>query len=169
MCLRPQLWWFNKKWLWLLNCHFGHLTTFHTFVGPKISVKAPFVNFMSICENNIVGHNCPELRDLVNYVLPLIADQWYYLRLQLLDTKHVMELNTIKADTRNDNKLGGRKMFNKWLKTDVQASWDKLIKALKLNNVASDIKQLVRQGNMSQKCKCVICDCSTDSCIGINK
>jgi len=112
---------------------------------------------------NIVG--CPELRDLVNYVLPLISDQWYYLGLQLLDIKHGIELDTIEADTRNDNKLGGRKMFRKWLKTDVEASWDKLIEALiliGLNNVASEIEQLLGQGKINLKaCNVnVRCDCS---------
>ena len=37
-------------------------------------------------------------------------------------------------------------MFNRWLNTDEQASWDKLIRALRyiqLNNVASDIEQML--------------------------
>ena len=40
-------------------------------------------------------------------------------------------------------------MFSKWLNTDNLASWDKLIKALRnvqLNNVASDIEELLLQG-----------------------
>ena len=40
-------------------------------------------------------------------------------------------------------------MFSKWLNTDELASWDKLIKAVRivqLNNVASDIEQLLLQG-----------------------
>ena len=83
------------------------------------------------------------------YVLPLIADQWYYLGLQLLDSKYAMTLDTIEADTRNDNRLGGRKMFSKWLKTDKLASWEKLVEALTLidlDNAAREIKQLLREG-----------------------
>ena len=40
-------------------------------------------------------------------------------------------------------------MFSKWLNTDELASWDKLIKAVRivqLNNVANDIEQLLLQG-----------------------
>ena len=40
-------------------------------------------------------------------------------------------------------------MFSKWLNTDELASWDKLIKALRivqLNDVANDIEQLSCQG-----------------------
>ena len=39
-----------------------------------------------------------------------------------LDNNYAMALDTIEADARNDNKLGGRKMFSKCLKTDLQAS-----------------------------------------------
>ena len=93
-------------------------------------------------------------------MLPLIADQWYYLGLQLLDTKHVMVLDTIEADTRNDNKLGGRKMFSKWLKTDKLASWDKVIEALtliELDSVANNIKQLLGQGEINQTKQLICC------------
>ena len=46
-------------------------------------------------------------------------------------------------------------MFSKWLNTDQLASWDKLIKALRivqLNNVASDIEQLLLQGECVVMC-----------------
>ena len=40
-------------------------------------------------------------------------------------------------------------MFSKWLNTDEHASWNKLMRALRivqLNNVANDIEQLLLQG-----------------------
>ena len=66
-----------------------------------------------------------------------------------MDPKYQNELSTIEVDTRNDAATCCRKMFSKWLNTDQLASWDKLIKALRivqLNNVASDIEQLLLQG-----------------------
>ena len=68
-----------------------------------------------------------------------------------MDPKYQNELNTIEADARNDAATSCRKMFSKWLNTDQLASWDKLIKALRivqLNNVASDIERLLLQGEL---------------------
>ena len=50
---------------------------------------------------------------------------------------------------RNGTATCCRKMFSKWLNTDELASWDKLMEALRivqLNNVASDIEQMLLQG-----------------------
>jgi len=81
-------------------------------------------------------------------VIPLVNTKWYDLGLQLLDPKYENELDTIEAD-KNDAATYCRKMFRKWLNTDELASWDKLIKALRivqLNNVTSKIEQLLLQG-----------------------
>ena len=90
----------------------------------------------------------PALRDLVTHVIPSVKTEWYNLGLQLLDPKYQNELNAIEVDTR-DVETCCRKMFSKWLNTDELASWDKLIKAVRivqLNNVASNIEQLLLQG-----------------------
>ena len=82
-------------------------------------------------------------------MIPSVATRWYELGLVLLDTKYQNELTIIEADIRNDAVTCCRKMFSKWLNTDELASWDKLIKAVRivqLNNVASDIEQLLLQG-----------------------
>ena len=68
----------------------------------------------------------------------------------LLDPNYQNELKIIEANTRNESVTTScRKMFSKWLDTDKSASWDKLMKALRivqLNNVANDIEQLLLQG-----------------------
>ena len=67
----------------------------------------------------------------------------------LLDTKYHNELTIIEADIRNDAISCCRKMFSKWLNTDKLATWDKLIKAIRivqLNDVADRIEQLLLQG-----------------------
>ena len=90
-------------------------------------------------------HNSrPTLKDLASHVIPSVNTMWYDIGLQLLDSN---DLDTIEADTKNDGVATScRKMFSKWLNTDELASWDKLIKALRivqLNNVASDIERLL--------------------------
>ena len=95
------------------------------------------------------GRDHPTLRDLTIHVILLVANRWYELRLVLLDTKYHNELNIIEVDIRNDAVTCCRKMFSKWLNTDELASWDKLIKAVRivqLNNVSSDVEQLLLQG-----------------------
>jgi len=82
-------------------------------------------------------------------VIPSVAAKWFELGAVLLEPRYQNELETIEADTRNDAATSCRKMFSKWLNTDELASWDKLIKALRivqLNNVANDIEQLLLQG-----------------------
>ena len=82
-------------------------------------------------------------------MIPSVATRWYELGLVLLDTKYQNELTIIEADVRNDAVTCCRKMFSKWLNTNELASWDKLIKAVRivqLNNVASDIERLLLQG-----------------------
>ena len=94
-----------------------------------------------------VGGDRPKLRDLVNHVVPSVANKWYDLGLQLLDSNDENELNVIEAsDVQNDAKTCCRKMFSMWLNTDELASWQKVIEALgliELDNVASKIKDLL--------------------------
>ena len=96
-----------------------------------------------------VGYDRPILRDVTIHVIPSVATRWYELGLVLLDTKYHNELTIIEADVRSDAVTCCRKMFSKWLNTDELASWDKLIKAVRivqLNNVSNDIEQLLLQG-----------------------
>ena len=95
------------------------------------------------------GRDRPTLRDLMIHVVPLVATKWYDLGVVLLEPKYQHELISIEADVRNDVATCCRKMFSKWLNSDELASWDKLIKAVRifqLNNVANDIEQLLLQG-----------------------
>ena len=99
---------------------------------------------------NYIDRDRPTLRDLLIHVIPSVAITWYELGLVLLDPKYQNALKSVEADTRNDSVTTScRKMFSKWLDTDELASWDKLIKALRivqLNDVANDIEQLLLQG-----------------------
>ena len=95
------------------------------------------------------GHDRPPLKYLMIHVIPSVARRWYKLGLMLLDTKYQNELDTIEVDAINDAETCCRKMLVRWLNTDELASWDKLIKALRiiqLNDIASNIEQLLLQG-----------------------
>ena len=101
-----------------------------------------------------VGHDRPELRDLSIHVVPNVADRWYKFGQVLLEPKYASRLKTIRADAKNDAEAGCAKMFEKWLDTDKLASWNKVIEALKsveLISVASDIKNLLEQGEWRMK------------------
>ena len=114
-----------------------------------INGRGEWKEFISSFNFIVTGRDRPTLRDLSTHVIPLVNTKWYDLGLQLLDPKYENELDTIEADTKNDAATCCRKMFRKWLNTDELASWDKLIKALRivqLNNVASKIEQLLLQG-----------------------
>ena len=91
------------------------------------------------------------MKDLNKHVIPLVATRWYDLGLELLETKHERELDTIEKDSKVEGtKTCCRKMLSKWLESQSDsASWDQLIQAIKnieLNNVANDIEQLLLQG-----------------------
>ena len=90
------------------------------------------------------------MKDLNNRVMPLVAAKWYELGLELLETKHERELETIEREHSSDRAECCRKMFSKWIESQSDsASWDQLIQAVKnieLNNVANDIEQLLQQG-----------------------
>ena len=92
----------------------------------------------------------PSLKDLVNRVSPdVVAIKWYELGLELLEQKHEHELEIIGKDARDDAKISCRKMFKRWLEIDEEASWEKVIQALRiieLDNVASGIEELLLQG-----------------------
>ena len=91
----------------------------------------------------------PILKDLVNRVLPHVAVKWYDLGLELLDPVNEHELEIIEKDVRDDAKMGCRKMFKKWLDSDEEASWEKVIQALRdieLDEVAHNIEEHLQQG-----------------------
>ena len=106
---------------------------------------------MCLYVDPLTRYSRPSMKDLNKHVIPLVAIKWYDLGLELLETKHERELDTIEKDSKVEGaKTCCRKMFSKWLETQSDnASWDQLIQAVKnieLNDVASDIEQLLLQG-----------------------
>ena len=82
-----------------------------------------------------------------NYVVPEVGFKWFLLGFQLLDEQYVRILYTIRADhkTAEDSCI---EMLDEWLRTDVHASWNKLIEGLKspsvkLNDVAGQLQHML--------------------------
>ena len=82
------------------------------------------------------------LRDLVIRVMPRVAPDWYNLGLQLISED---EVRIVEADCLSSGvEVACRKMFSKWLMSDPQASWRRLVEALRAishHTVANDIKK----------------------------
>ena len=121
---------------------------------PSEELVSKIVNlydYNSIHLDPLTRYSRPSMKDLNKHVIPLVATRWYDLGLELLETKYERELDTIEKDSKAEGaKTCCRKMFSKWLETQSDnASWDQLIQAVKnieVNNVASDIEQLLLQG-----------------------
>ena len=102
--------------------------------------------------HTLTGSDVPTLRDLDAHIRPLIADAWYYLGLQLLDSNDVPRLHVIKANNPNDASAACIEMFSLWLQMNPRASWNSLISAIKSPgvgkyDVAHKIEQMLQPGN----------------------
>ena len=86
----------------------------------------------------------PYTRDLHNHVIPHVGDKWYELGIQLLDANQESKLRSIRANHVHDVKKCCSEMFDYWLETHPDGSWDQLVRALRqpaveLNNLAHSI------------------------------
>ena len=77
-----------------------------------------------------------------------IASKWDNLGVELLDDEQLSKLKNI---AKNEDEVEDRctKLFNYWLDTDPDASWNKLLEALKnmeQNNLVDKIKRKVLKG-----------------------
>ena len=79
-----------------------------------------------------VGTDTPTIRLLNNHVRGDIAPRWYDLGIQLLNEEQCAKLNIIKDNHPQDAEKCCTEMFEYWLRVDVDASWNKLITALKM-------------------------------------
>ena len=105
---------------------------------------------LTVCTGHVaVGCDRPTMRDLVKHVVPLVGGHWYDLGLELLNPKYENELDTIESETTDRISERCRKMFSIWLRTDPQASWNKVVTCLtqaSLENVAHNVEKLLLQG-----------------------
>ena len=105
-------------------------------------------NIIPINRKHCTDSSHPTMKDLNEYVTPLVATKWYDLGLQLLETKYERELDIIEENYKNYVKKCCRQMFSKWLETR-SAGWSQLTQAVKnidLNSAANYIEQFIGGG-----------------------
>ena len=73
----------------------------------------------------------PTLGDLHNTVIPKVADKWYKLGIQLLDSSQLINLDKVRLTYSNDSQKACVEMIKYWLKNTSDATWDSLIHALR--------------------------------------
>ena len=107
----------------------------------------------TICFFPLLENDRPHQRDLSTYVVDSVATNWKVLGEMLLNCDLVKygHLEIIEVNSPGDVIKCCRRMFRKWLDTDKDASWKKLIAALQspgiqLNNIAENIQKMVLKG-----------------------
>ena len=102
---------------------------------------------------HLLEHDRPSLRDLEIHVVPKARVKWKSVGEVLLDPIIVENkaLDAIKEDNPQNVNECCRQMFVKWLDTDKDASWKRLIAALQcpgveLNYLAEQIKNKLQNG-----------------------
>lgn len=97
-------------------------------------------------------HDKPSHRQLYMYAIKEVAPHWYNLGVQLLKEESVYMLKSIKENHPNNVQKCCSEMFDYWLRTDTNASWNTLIVALEQsgqNALAVKIKRDVLKGILS--------------------
>ena len=79
----------------------------------------------------IVDTSLLTLRELHRYVRSEVATCWYDLGVELLNPDKLKKLDIIKCDYPGLTETCCTEMFKYWLQVDADASWHKLLKALK--------------------------------------
>ena len=79
-----------------------------------------------------------------------MGPKWYYLGIELLKSDDVKKLNIIQFTHQTDPDICCTKLFQLWLDTQPEASWNQLIKSLRqpgvvLGHLATKIEQMLSQ------------------------
>ena len=88
----------------------------------------------------------PTRKLLLRYVVPRVASKWHELGIELYKDADVSRLDTIQRQCPGDFTKACTEMLSYWRETYGNATWNRLIKALKapglqLNAIALDIKR----------------------------
>ena len=107
-----------------------------------------------------LGTDKPTIKSLMDYNTKF-APHWECLGTKLLQDKYIPKLAVIKLNHPIDVEKCCFEMFTYWLKVDIEASWNKLIYALKQikqNALAEEINQDFVKGNISAYLVNMICN-----------
>ena len=95
-----------------------------------------------------IGSDRPSIRDLYNHVVNQVAHRWRDLGMELLRSDLENELNIIAEDHPRDAATCCKRVFEKWLATTSDATWNELIRALRspsvqLDSFANQLEQML--------------------------
>ena len=87
----------------------------------------------------MLGCDSPSLKDLYEHVVPKVADKWRDIGVQLLDPTLINDrvLDVIEADHPHSVEKCCKRVFEKWLSTKEDASWNRLIEAITIVGLKS--------------------------------
>ena len=78
------------------------------------------------------------LSDLYDHVVREVAHKWKDLGVQLLRPEQQNELHIIELDCPGDSKECCKRVFEKWLTANINATWDQLIAVLRRPSIELD-------------------------------
>ena len=96
----------------------------------------------------VTADSKPSIKMLQRHVIPYMATKWYELGAELLDEKEEHTLSTIEINYSRDANKCCFEMFRRWLQTDVNATWSRIVEALEspginLASLATDLRELI--------------------------
>ena len=96
---------------------------------------------------SFIGNSRPLLKDLYEHVVPVIADKWEDIGVQLLDSilSEKRVLKVIKANHPNNVEECCKNMFIKWLDTQKEATWNQVIEVIEKIGLSHQATQLKKK------------------------
>ena len=90
----------------------------------------------------------PTKNKILDHVVPHVTPYWYDLGIKLLREDQDSHLDVIESNHADNKKECCKKMFWYWLSTNTDATWQKLVEALRspaveLPVVAADIEKML--------------------------
>jgi len=83
-----------------------------------------------------IGFDHPDMKDLLVHVIPFVAPYWEELGTQLLPSNQAHQLPIIRSNNQQDVEKCCKEVLKFWLKVQPNATWNQLVDAIKLCNLA---------------------------------
>ena len=94
-----------------------------------------FVYIFALCLRTLLVSSRPTRKKLLDHVVNDVTTCWYELGVMLLKEDQEQQLDVIRANYSGDNKKCCMEMLWYWLNANTDASWKKLLEALRSHGV----------------------------------
>ena len=107
--------------------------------APSISKSTSmytYISFTFILFSSIIylENDRPRVKDIANFVVPHVHHKWFILGVQLLESKDVTFLQSLKTQYQNSSDQC-MEVFTHWLDVKKKPTWSKILAALKTESV----------------------------------